>query len=320
MNSTDESSGRIEGVVERIVYENAETGFFVARLREKDKHDLTTFVGNVMAVSPGETVRLWGRWVDDQKWGRQLRVEKYETLLPATVHGIEKYLGSGLIDGIGPVFAQRLVAAFGVETLRVIDETPERLRDVEGIGKKRAAQIRNAWESQKAIQSIMMFLQGHGIGVGQAVKIYKHYGDAAVAVLRENPYQLAGEISGIGFKSADKIASSLGIAKDAPQRAEAGLIYALEQAEGDGHVFLPETELLEQASALLDIGADVLSGPLVSLVSSKQVVREDEAIFRPLMYFAETPHTGPVPSADALKVMDQYFAWRRTPEGEAFVK
>jgi len=278
----------VEGAVERIVYENAETGFFVAKLREAGKRELVTFVGNLMAISPGETVRLWGRWVDDKKWGRQLRVDRYETVLPATVAGIEKYLGSGLIAGIGPTFAERLVKAFGVETLRVIDEEPARLRDVPGIGKKRAAQIRDAWAGQKAIQSIMIFLQGHGIGVGQAVRIYKRYGDAAVAVLRENPYRLADEVTGIGFRGADKIASSLGISKDAPERLEAGLLYALEQATHQGHVFLAEDELFEEASQLLDVDAARLGEPLVGLVAREEVLREGSSLYLRLMYFAET--------------------------------
>jgi len=274
----------VEGAIERIVYESEETGFFVARLREEGKRELTTFVGNLMAISAGETVRLWGRWVDDKKWGRELRVERYETVLPATVDGIEKYLGSGLIGGIGPTFAKRLVAAFGVETLRVIDEEPERLREVEGIGRKRAAQIREAWAAQKSIQSIMLFLQGHGVSVGQAVRIYKHYGDAAVAVLRENPFRLAEDITGIGFRRADQI----GIAKDAPQRIDAGLLYTLEQATGQGHVFLSEEELIEEAAQLLDVAEERLTEPLVGLVSRSEVVREGPCIFLRPMYFAET--------------------------------
>ena len=213
----------IEGVIERIVYESPDTGFFVARLRQEGNPDLVTFVGNLMAVSPGETIRITGHWVDDKKFGRQVRVDAYETLLPSSIMGIEKYLGSGLIQGIGPTYAKRLVGAFGVETLRVIDEQPERLTTVEGIGPKRASQIREAWSKQKSIQSIMVFLQGHGVGTGQAVKIYKRYGDGAVAVLRENPYRLAEEITGIGFSGADKIASSLGIAPDSPERLQAGL-------------------------------------------------------------------------------------------------
>lgn len=278
----------IEGVIERIVYENRENGFFVARLRKKGARELTTFVGNLMAVSAGETVRLRGHWVEDPKWGRQLRVDQYETVLPATVPGIEKYLGSGLIRGIGPEFAKRLVAAFGVQTLRVIDEEPQRLYEVEGIGRKRAVQIREAWASQKAIQSIMVFLQGHGISTGQAVRIYKQYGDGAAAVLRENPYRLADDVVGIGFKSADQIAASLGIEKNSPLRIEAGLIYVLKDAVAQGHVFLTDAELAEQSAALLEVARGCLEGPLTSLVASLRVVREKDALFLPMLYRAET--------------------------------
>ncbi len=277
----------VEGVVERVVYENPENGFFVARLKTEDSPDLVTFVGNLMAVSPGETIRLWGQWEQDPKWGPQLRTERYETVLPATIKGIEKYLGSGLIEGIGPVYAKRLVDAFGAETFRVIDEEPERLRDVPGVGPKRAAQIREAWRKQKAIQSIMVFLQGHGVSVSQAVRIYKRYGDAAVAVLRENPYRLAEDVAGIAFKSADKIAAELGVAKDAPQRAEAGLLHVLGDAAGEGHVFLPENELLERASELLGVEQAVLESPLADLAAKGAVVRDDGGAYLARFHEAE---------------------------------
>ncbi|MBM3290308.1 MAG: ATP-dependent RecD-like DNA helicase, partial [Candidatus Hydrogenedentes bacterium] len=212
----DLGEGHTTGTVERIVFESQDTGFVVARLQQDGAPGLVTFVGTALAISPGETVKLWGRWIDDKKFGRQLRVERYETVRPATADAIEKYLGSGLIDGIGPHFAKRLVAAFGTDTLRIIDEEPERLRGVSGIGAKRAKQIRAAWDAQRAIQSIMLFLQGHGIPPSQAARIYKAYGDGAVAVLREDPYRLAEDISGISFKSADAIAGRLGIEKDSP--------------------------------------------------------------------------------------------------------
>ncbi len=275
----------IEGVVERIVYENEETAFFVARLRRGE--ELVTFVGTLMAVSEGETVRLRGRWIDDKRFGRQLRVEAYETLVPNTAEGIERYLGSGLIEGIGPVFAKRLVQAFGLETLRVIDEQPKRLRSVPGIGKKRAEQIRDAWASRRAIQSIMVFLQGHGISTGQAVKIYQHYGDSAVAVLRENPYRLAQDIAGISFRGADKIAARLGVAKDSPDRMRAGLLHVLGEAAGDGHVYLPGEELQNFAAELLEVPAESLAQPLVDLVARKELVREGEVLYLPSLYAAE---------------------------------
>lgn len=277
----------IEGVVERIVYESPETGFFVARLREEGNPELVTFVGNLMAVSQGETIRIRGQWLDDKKFGRQVRTESYETVLPTSVAGIEKYLGSGLIHGIGPVYAKRLINAFGVETLKVIDKMPHRLENVPGIGRKRAAQIREAWGEQKAIQSIMLFLRGHGVGTAQAVKIYKRYGDAAVAVLRENPYRLAEDISGIGFDGADRIATSLGIAGDSPARLEAGLHYTLKRATAEGHVFLDESGLVEQAAELLKVGAETLGDPLASLVSIAGVVREDTRLYLNELHVAE---------------------------------
>ncbi len=278
----------VEGVIERIVYENTENGFFVARLREEGNPDLVTFVGNLMAVSPGETIRIAGRWVDDKRFGKQIRAESYETLRPNTVDGIEKYLASGLIRGIGKVYAKRLVDAFGVDTLRVIDEQPERLRGVEGIGPKRASQIREGWNEQRAIQSIMVFLQGHGIGTAQAVRIYKRYGEASVAVLRENPYRLAEDVSGIGFDGADKIAASLGIAKDSPRRLEAGLAHVLGKASGEGHVFLPDGELVEQAVKLLGVDQAEVSKSLTNAVTEVTVQREGEAIFLPRLLAAET--------------------------------
>jgi exodeoxyribonuclease V alpha subunit len=277
----------LEGVVERIVFESTDTGFFVARLQERSKPDLTTFVGNLMAISAGETVRLTGRWVDDKKFGPQLKVNSYQTILPSSVEGIEKYLGSGLIAGIGPHFAKKLVEKFGANTLRIIDEEPGKLRKVPGIGEKRARQIREAWSKQKALQSIMVFLQGHGISAGQAVKIYKQYGDAAVAVLRENPYRLASDVTGIAFKSADAIARRLGIEVNAPVRLQAGMLHVLQQAASDGHVCLPSVELFPAAAELLDVGEEILEPALAMLAQQTRVVREDDWVFRAQLHAAE---------------------------------
>ena len=282
----------IEGAVERIVYESEETGFFVARLRQPGNVDLVTFVGNLMAISPGETIRLRGRWVEDKRFGRQLRVESFETILPNTSIGIEKYLGSGLIHGIGPKFAKRLVEAFGVETLRVIEEEPERLRKVPGIGQKRAAQIREAWASQKALQSIMIFLQGHGITTSQAVRIYKRYGDAAVAVLRENPYRLADDVSGIGFRGADKIAGELGIAKDSETRVQAGLLHVVRNAITEGHVYLPAEELKAGAVELLAVSEDAAAHGLGKLSEQKRLICEKDAAYLPAIHAAECGSAG----------------------------
>ncbi len=277
-----------EGTVERIVFESQDSGFIVARLQEPGKPYFTTFVGNGLAISPGETIRLWGRCVDDKRFGRQIRVEKYQTIMPATAAAIEKYLGSGLIDGIGPVFAKRLVDAFGVETLRIIDEDPKRLRTVDGIGRKRADQIRTAWEAQKAIQSIMLFLQGHGIGAAQAVKIYKRYGDSAVAVLRDNPYRLADDIAGIAFKSADAIASRLGIEKDSPKRAVAGVLHVLGESVMEGHAFASDKALLRTAMELLGVSERIVEDAMTVLEREQRVIREDDRIYTPDLHAAET--------------------------------
>ncbi len=278
----------VEGTVERIVFEGKDSGFLVGRLQAPQPRGLMTFVGSGLAVSPGETVRLWGRWVDDAKFGRQLRVERYETVLPATADAIEKYLGSGLINGIGPTYAKRLVKAFGVETLRVIDEEPERLRKVEGIGQKRATQIREAWQAQKAIQSIMLFLQGHGIASSQAVRIYKHYGDKAVAVLRDNPYRLAEDIPGISFKIADGIAAQMGIEPASPKRVAAGVLHTLRRATSDGHTFLPEEPLIADSAELLEVDSDIVQTVLSSMVDTDRIVHEQTEYFLPALHQAET--------------------------------
>ena len=277
----------VEGVVERIVYENPDNGFFVGRLRVAGQADLVTFVGNLMAVSAGETIRVRGRWIEDKRWGRQVRAESYETILPTSIEGIEKYLGSGLIHGIGKVYAKRLIDAFGTETLRVIDEQPERLMRVEGIGPKRAHQIREAWAEQKAIQSIMVFLQGHGIGSGLAVRIYKRYGDGAAAVLRENPYRLVGDVTGVGFETADRIARNLGVEKDAPARLAAGLSFALRKAADEGHVYLPEEALLDEAAALLDVDRPLLAPVLAEQTTGGTLYREEAGVFLDGLHAAE---------------------------------
>lgn len=277
----------VEGVVERIVYENTENGFFVGRLRGKDSEALLTFVGNLMAVSPGETVRLKGRWVENRRFGRQFRADAAEVILPTSVDGIERYLGSGLIPGIGPVYAKRLVDAFKTETLQVIDEHPDRLRRVPGIGRKRAEQIRKAWEEQRSIQSIMIFLQSHGISAALSVRIHKHYGEGAAAIMRANPYQLARDITGIGFLSADRIAREMGIAVDAPARIKAGVLHALNTAGDSGHSYLQIDQLNQQTAALLKLPTDTFPEILQEMTETREIVRDQDAWYLPLLYHAE---------------------------------
>lgn len=277
----------IEGVVNRIVFENADTGFLVGRLEVHPAQELVTFVGNLLALSPGETVRLRGRWIEDRRFGRQLRVEQIENLMPATTTGIEKYLGSGLIAGIGPVYAKRLVEAFGTETFRVIEEEPERLRRVPGIGKKKAERIRESWRKQREVQAIMVFLQGHGIGPAQAVKIHKFYDRGAMAVVRQNPYRLAEDIPGIGFRTADKIASSLGFEKDAPLRVQSGLLHVLGESGAAGHTCLDRTVLLEEAAQLLGVAAAACEPALAELEQSRKAAIEENWVFSAPLHAAE---------------------------------
>ncbi len=285
---TDSDPETIEGVVERIVYENAESGFVVGRLRAAGHPELVPFTGHAMALTPGATVRLSGRWNENPKYGKEFRADNYDIVAPTSLEAVEKYLGSGLIKGIGAQYAKRLVKAFGLDTLRVIEEEPERLKGVSGIGLRRAKQISQAWRAQQGARAVMLFLQEHGIAGAQAARIQKQYGDTAASVLRENPYRLADEVAGIGFKKADAIAVRLGMAPTAPQRLEAGLVYALEQATANGHVFLPENDLIAQASGLLGAEAGLVGKSLVALVAKQAVVREHDAIYLRPMHRAET--------------------------------
>src|SRR5262245_19188815 len=220
----------IEGTLERVVYESAESAFSVVRLKAVRRRDLVTAVGALVGVQPGQSLKLSGRWVQDKKYGEQFQVESWIALEPSTLVGIERYLGSGLVPGVGPVMARRLVARFGLETLDVIEREAERLTEVEGIGAVRSRSIQRAWQAQRQIQQVMVFLQGHGVATHHAVKIYKQYGDDAMRVVAETPYRLATEVWGIGFQTADGIASRMGLPADSPARLAAGLLHALSRA------------------------------------------------------------------------------------------
>src|SRR5512137_1238146 len=255
----------IEGAVARITYVSEETQYVVARLDVAGKPDPVTIVGTMLSLTPGETLRLHGRWSHHPKYGEQFRVDRYESVVPATIAGIQRYLGSGMIKGIGPVFAKRLVEAFGAETLKVIEETPARLAEIEGIGPIRQQRITTAWAEQREIREVMLFLQGHGVSPAYAVKIFKTYGQAAIATVRENPYRLARDIRGIGFKTADKIARELGVPADSPLRAAAGILHTLNELTDEGHVYVPEGELLHAAEEMLEIPAAFLPDALTGL-------------------------------------------------------
>jgi exodeoxyribonuclease V alpha subunit len=284
----------LEGVLEKIVFSNEESSWSVVRLQVPGYRDLVTAVGNLLSVQPGENLRLSGSWINDPKYGRQFRVSSYATVTPATLNGIEKYLGSGLIRGIGKVMASRLVAAFGLETLDVIENRPERLTEVGGIGPKRRKEIVRAWEEQREIKEVMVFLQSHGVSTHYAIKIYKAYGAQATRLVRENPYRLATDIYGIGFKSADKIAAELGVPKDAPQRIEAGTLYLLGAGADRGHVYLPRQTLIEEAEKLLEAPAGGVETAIAALAETEQIVLDDlpetpdQAVFLKSLHAAES--------------------------------
>jgi exodeoxyribonuclease V alpha subunit len=264
----------LEAVLERITYANEETGYTVARVATDRSSDLLTVVGALLGAQPGESLRLRGRWASHPQYGRQFQVEAYDTMLPATIQGIRRYLGSGLIKGIGPRMAERIVDHFGQATLEVIEQAPGRLVEVPGLGPKRTGMITAAWEEQKAIKEVMVFLQGVGVSTSLAVRIYKTYRDNAIDVVRREPYRLAGEVWGIGFKTADTIAQRLGIPHDSPQRVKAGLQFALSEASEDGHCYLPEAELVTKATGLLGVDTVLAGRCLEELVAEEGVVAE----------------------------------------------
>src|SRR5690348_11474238 len=264
----------LDGVLERVTFANPETGYTIARIApERGSTDLVTAVGPLLGAQIGEFLRLRGRWSSHPKYGRQFEVHSYATVLPATAAGIQKYLGSGLIKGIGPVMAERMVAHFGVDIMHVIDDEPNRLIEVDGLGPKRTALIAAAWAEQKAIKEVMIFLQGVGVSTSLAVRIYKKYGDASVSVVRNEPYRLAADVWGIGFKTADTIARSVGIAPDSPERIKAGLAYTLSEAADDGHCYLPAPNLIADAAKILEVPAELITPCLDELAAAEAVIR-----------------------------------------------
>ncbi|AGL17192.1 RecD/TraA family helicase [Actinoplanes sp. N902-109] len=264
----------LEAVLERLTYVNEETGYTVARVAGGQGSALLTVVGALLGAQPGESLRMRGWWTSHAQYGRQFEVMSYTTVLPATTQGIRRYLGSGLIKGIGPVFAERIVDHFGTETLTVIEETPQRLVEVPGLGPKRTAKITAAWLEQKAIKEVMLFLQSVNVSTSVAVRIYKKYGDESIRVVKEEPYRLAAEVWGIGFKTADAIAQAVGIPHDSPERVKAGLQFALSEATDDGHCFLPVDELVPRATGILDVPEPLVARCLTDLVGAEGVVRE----------------------------------------------
>src|ERR671934_2758591 len=244
---------QLTGAVERVTFHSEETGFCVLRVKVRGHRDLVTVVGTAATITPGEYIEGQGVWVNDRTHGLQFKTQALRVVPPSTLEGIEKYLGSGMVKGIGPHFARKLVQAFGAEVFDVIEQTPARLQELDGIGPKRTARVVAAWAEQKIIREIMVFLHGHGVGTARAVRIYKTYGADAVQVMSENPYRLARDIRGIGFKTADAIAMKLGIEKTAMIRVRAGISYALTEAMDEGHCGLPTDQLVPLAEKLLEV-------------------------------------------------------------------
>ncbi len=277
---------QLEGTLERITFQNEENGYTVARLLPRGQRTEVTIVGAISGVNVGEMLRLEGFWSNHPQYGRQFEVRTYSVHYPATLEGLRKYLGSGLVRGVGPVTATRIVDQFGLETLQVIESQPHRLKEVSGIGDKRVGIITSAWEEQKQVKEIMLFLQSHGVSTSLAVKIYKQYGDQSIPTVKNDPYRLAKDVYGIGFKTADKIARQLGMPLDSPSRLQAGLLHALGQLANDGHCYGKRDQLLVAAQELLEVSS--CSEQLDRLILQEEVIAEDEAIYLPPFYRAES--------------------------------
>jgi exodeoxyribonuclease V alpha subunit len=262
----------LQGQIERITYTNDENGYTIAKVKVYGRRDLVTVVGNFMAPMPGEILKMQGEWGNHPKYGEQFKVVHYKSLVPASVAGIEKYLGSGLIKGIGPVMAKRMVKKFGKETLDVIENEIEKLTEVDGIGRKRVGMIKKAWADQKEIRQVMLFLQSHGVSSAYATKIFKTYGNESIEVVQANPYRLATDIFGIGFLTADRIAEKLGFAKDSELRAEAGILYVLNQLADDGHVYYPLQPLIKECREILEVDPEILVKAFSSLDANQDIV------------------------------------------------
>ncbi|MFC9404654.1 ATP-dependent RecD-like DNA helicase [[Kitasatospora] papulosa] len=271
------NSAVLEGVLERITYANEENGYTVARVDTgRGAGDLLTVVGSLLGAQPGESLRMEGRWASHPQFGKQFQVDNYTTVLPATIQGIRRYLGSGLIKGIGPVMADRITTHFGVDTLDIIEQHPKRLVEVPGLGPKRTKMIAAAWEEQKAIKEVMVFLQSVGVSTSIAVRIYKKYEDASISVVKNQPYRLAADVWGIGFLTADRIAQAVGIPHDSPERVKAGLQYALSQSTDQGHCFLPEERLIADGVKLLQVDTGLVIDCLAELAQDPEGVAREK--------------------------------------------
>ena len=281
----------LSGTIERVTFHNEENGYCVLRVSMSDTRKAQTVVGNCAAPNAGEEIAARGEWIEDDQYGSQFKASEISTSEPDNLKGIERYLGSGLIDGIGPTYAKKLVKKFGPEVFNIIDDRSKRLEEVEGIGPKRRQEIKKSWEKQKSVRRIMVFLHQHGISTARAVRIYKTYGDESIKKLRNNPYRLSHDLHGVGFKTADAIASKLGINFDDLSRIEAGLHFALQTATGNGHCALPEIELIESATELLGVDQIKIEDCLNKIITKREVSKDEinsvSMIFPPQLIASE---------------------------------
>lgn len=286
--SPNSSSELLSGVLARITFQSPESGFTVARLQAHDHDDeLVTIVGVLSEAAVGSGLELTGHWHQDARHGRQFKFDRYQVIKPQSIKGIEKYLGSGLIKGVGPAYASKIVSHFGLATLEVLDQSPERLSEVAGLGRKLVQRIRQVWQGQKDVHEIMVFLQGHNISSSYAVKIYNTYGREALRVVKENPYRLTEDIWGVGFRIADRIAVSVGLPTHDPGRIKAGLLFVLNEAVSSGHCYLEQQELIENGCRLLDLPAPMLEALVPELVGDEKVVVGDDRVYLAYLYHAE---------------------------------
>lgn len=278
---------KLRCVVERITYQNPDNGYSVMKVNVKGYNDLVTLVGNLLEVPVGSVLLCNGNWKVDKKYGSQFVAESWEEVMPATIYGIEKYLGSGLVKGIGPKFAKLIVTKFGLETIDVIESNIERLYEVPGIGKKRVEKIGESWEKQKDIKNVMLFLQGYGVSTAYAAKIYRQYGKESIDKVKDNPYRLADDIWGIGFKTADSIAAKMGYEKSDLRRCRSGILYTLSQLSNDGHVYAEEEQLIKSAMQLLEVEEEPVKQAMTQMIEAKDLELDQEAIYLPPFYYAE---------------------------------
>jgi len=278
----------IRGTVERIVFRNEENGYVVAKISaHANDENLTTIVGNMASINVGENYELKGEWTNNQKYGRQFSFKDYILILPTSLLGLKRYLSSGLIKGVGPATAERIVNHFGNKTLEILENDLQKLTEIEGIAEKRLEIIKKSWEEQKEIKKVMLFLQSYQITTGYAVKIYKTYGNAAIERLKENPYFLIDDVAGIGFKIADKIAQKLGMGANSPDRIKAGIKYILQEFANQGHCFGLESEIIRFGSELLETDESLIEEALTDLNANEEIIMQSEKIWLPYYYFSE---------------------------------